>query len=521
MRQHADTSAQVASEVAGRCLPHAVSRDRIPDVADVTRGARCGLGATAERPAKRGSGFDVVTPVTLLRAGSCVSRDAARCQLRGVHSGSGQQAGHAIEECCLRDGQLALMPDERVWQQVLCGRNEQEQIARSFTVQFVRRRGIRWTHWAATPTVLRVSASPLRVLWICGASGAGKSVAAWGLFEELAAAGQQVAYVDIDQLGMLYPVAGDDPERHLLKSAALDALVPGYLAAGAQVLVVSGVVDIHAGPNLTSQVDLTLCLLSPEPAVLRKRVLARGWDMEDAEEAVAENTVLRNANFVDVMIESAGLSVAGTVSRLRRLAGEGRQPAKPWGPMPRSDAALDTIVVTGPRAVGSSTIGFGLAMRRWRAGLRTGFVDLQQLGFVSRHGRPATDADLSIGQLAAMHRLMAARGAGLLVVSGHVAVSDRTALRASLQSAPVTVVRLEASAAALREHVRARVKESGARLAGDDLVDADRRHQDLVVAAAVAEQAAMNVAALDDAVLEVTGRTPEEVIAEVENLHRP
>jgi len=49
------------------------------------------------------------------------------------------------------------------------------------------------------------------VFWVCGASGAGKSVAAWALFEALAAEGVRVGYVDIDQLGMLYPAAGDDP----------------------------------------------------------------------------------------------------------------------------------------------------------------------------------------------------------------------------------------------------------------------------------------------------------------------
>ena len=113
---------------------------------------------------------------------------------------------------------------------------------------------------------------------------------------------------------MLYPAVDDDPERHLLKSAALDALVPGYLAAGTHVLVVSGVVDVHAGPTLTSDVDLTLGLLSPDPTALRERILARGSGAADAEEAVAENKMLRDADFADVAIDSAGLSVAATVS---------------------------------------------------------------------------------------------------------------------------------------------------------------------------------------------------------------
>jgi len=359
------------------------------------------------------------------------------------------------------------------------------------------------------------------VFWVCGAAGAGKSVAAWALFEGLAAAGHKVAYVDIDQLGMLYPAVDEDPERHLLKSAALDALVPGYVAAGTQILVVSGVVDVHAGPTLTSGVDLTLCLLSPDPAALRERILERGWDSADVEEAVAEDKLLRGADFVDVAIETAGLSVGDTVFQLRRLAGEDRRPAKPCGLAPESDADIGVVVVTGPRAVGSSTIGFGLAMRRWRANRRTAFVDLQQLGFVSRDNRPATDVRLSIGQLAAMHRLMAARGAELLVVTGHLTVRSRAALRMSLPAAAVTVVRLRADEATLRDHARTRVRGSDARLAGDDLRGADQRHQDYVVAAALAEQAALDASALDDAVLDVSGRTQEVVIAELEDLSSP
>jgi len=363
----------------------------------------------------------------------------------------------------------------------------------------------------------RVSTPQLRVIWICGAAGAGKSVAAWSLFEELAAAGRQVAYVDIDQLGMLYPASDEDSRRHVLKAAALDALVPGYVAAGAQVLVVSGVVDVRVGPTLASNVDLTVCLLAPAPAVLRERILARGWRAADAEAAVAESQLLRDAEFAEVTIDSTGLSVADTVARLRPLVAEESRAREPTGSMPESVADLDAIMVTGPRAVGSSTVAFGLAMRRWRANRKTGFVDLQQLGFMSRAGRAVTDLDLSLAQVAAMHRLMAPRDAELLVVSGQLPMWGRAALRTTLRAAPIVVVRLRADEATLRDHVRARARGSGPRLAGDDLLGADHRHQELMVASAVAEQAALDAASLHDIVLETNGRTPEELIAEVES----
>jgi hypothetical protein len=117
-----------------------------------------------------------------------------------------------------------------------------------------------------------------------------------------------------------------------------------------------------------------------------------------------------------------------------------------------------------------------------------------------------------------MHSLMATRGAELLVVSVHLATSDRARLRSFLPRARMTVLRLRADADAFREHVTARVSGSAARLAGDDLVDADERHVDQVVATAVAEQAALDASARDDAVLDVSGRTPEEVITEAQAL---
>lgn len=361
----------------------------------------------------------------------------------------------------------------------------------------------------------------LPVIWICGASGAGKSATAWGLFVELAAAGERVAYIDIDQLGMLYPAADDDPGwHHALKGEALATVVPGYVRAGAQLLIVSGVIDPHEGPrtHLPPDTDLTLCLLSPDPAVLRSRILARGWGQADADEAVAENALLQAAPFLDIRIETAALSIAETVARLRDIAHVDDRARGTRSGGFTSPASTGVVLLTGPRAVGSSTVGFGLARSRWRAGRRTGFLDLQQLGFVANDGRTDSESALAIGQLAAMHTLMTERGAELLVVSGHLSILDRALVRAALPRATMTVVRLRADERTLAEHVRARVGGSDARLAADDLLGADQEHQDAVVAAALAEQHLLDTSAADDAVLDVSGRTPAEVVADVERL---
>ncbi len=361
----------------------------------------------------------------------------------------------------------------------------------------------------------------LPVIWICGAAGAGKSAAAWGLFEELVAAGKRVAYIDIDQLGMLYPEVDDDPGwHHAVKGEALATLMPGYATAGAQLLIVSGVINPHEGPrtHLPPNTDLTLCLLSPDPAVLRRRILERGWGQADAEEAAAENAWLQSATFMDIRIETTALSVAETVARLRDFAHFDDRTRETRSGEFTSLSSTGVVMITGPRAVGSSTVGFGLARSRWRAGRRTGFLDLQQLGFIASDDRTNSESALAVGQLAAMHNLMTERGAELLVVSGHLSVPDRALVRAALPRAKMTVVRLRADERTLEEHVRARVSGSDARLAADDLLGADQEHQDAVVAAALGEQHLLDTSPADDAVLDVSGRTPAEVVADVERL---
>lgn len=177
--------------------------------------------------------------------------------------------------------------------------------------------------------------------------------------------------------------------------------------------------------------------------------------------------------------------MAKTVERLRELVPVVEPPTEASLSVVCSPAQLGVVVVTGPRAVGSSTVGFGLATVRWRADLRTGFVDLQQLAFLAcPESAEITNAALATTQLATTHAFLASRGAGLLVVSGHLGAADRGTLKAALPNAPVTVVRLRAEVTTLEAHVRDRVSGSEARLAGDDLLGDGPGYQAAVVAAA-------------------------------------
>ena len=82
--------------------------------------------------------------------------------------------------------------------------------------------------------VLAVVSDPIPVLWLCGPPGVGKSTIGCEIFTQLSQAGVEAGYVDIDQLGMCYPVPVSDPGRHRMKARNLDAVVTNYRAAGAR-----------------------------------------------------------------------------------------------------------------------------------------------------------------------------------------------------------------------------------------------------------------------------------------------
>jgi len=75
-----------------------------------------------------------------------------------------------------------------------------------------------------TVTVM-VTHSRLSVLWLCGAPAAGKSTVAWQTVACLSDRGLRVGYVDIDQVGMLYPRAAADPCGHAFKVDNFGGLV--------------------------------------------------------------------------------------------------------------------------------------------------------------------------------------------------------------------------------------------------------------------------------------------------------
>ena len=120
--------------------------------------------------------------------------------------------------------------------------------------------------------------SRLPVLWVCGAPATGKSTVAWQVFSDLADQGLCVGYLDVDQIGMLQPPPDADPRCHRVKVDNLASMVRNYRAAGAQVLVISGVIDPEHGYDFAEaavDADITFCHLTVAEPTLRGRLAAR------------------------------------------------------------------------------------------------------------------------------------------------------------------------------------------------------------------------------------------------------
>jgi hypothetical protein len=118
------------------------------------------------------------------------------------------------------------------------------------------------------------------VLLVCGATGVGKSEAAFAVFIGQLRAGAAAAYVDLDQIGFLSQLPTDDPSGHRFKARNLADIWRTHHAAGARRLVLSGPVsDEHAVAEYAKALPaarITVCRLHADPAELAHRIWLRG-----------------------------------------------------------------------------------------------------------------------------------------------------------------------------------------------------------------------------------------------------
>jgi hypothetical protein len=188
-----------------------------------------------------------------------------------------------------------------------------------------------------------VSSGPAPFLWICGASGAGKSSVGWEIFGQVRAAGVQAAYVDFDQIGFCLPAREDDPDTHRIKALNLGAMWPNFRSAGARCLISSGFVNtrdvIRMYAGAVPGTALTVCRLRAGNDELTKRIFLRGqgggppipgdeltgqpagWLARFAAESVRDAADLERDGIGDLCVDTDGRSIAEVARLVRAAAG--------------------------------------------------------------------------------------------------------------------------------------------------------------------------------------------------------
>lgn len=367
----------------------------------------------------------------------------------------------------------------------------------------------------------------MQVAWVYGAPGVGKSTAAWQLYCDLVGDGVPAAYVDIDQLGMCYPAEVEDPDRHRLKVRSLAALVPNYADAGVEHLVVSGVLDprlVEWCRDELAAAEVKYCRLTVDQVELRRRLDERGATVQEWDSVLREVRKLDAAQFSHATVDTTGLTPQEVSAAVRARLGD-RVPSPLIAPtvVDASSGMTDhqcpapghIIWMCGPTAVGKSTASWAVYSALLRDGIRAGYLDLRQLGFV---GDPEAGADhaLQAANVASLWRCFRATGATHLVLSGAVDTSEQVHLyREALPAAELTLYRLQADREELVRRVQARGRGDGPRLAGDRLISQTSEVLDATANRGWSEQQHLEVERLGDVVLDTTAATPTELAAQV------
>lgn len=334
----------------------------------------------------------------------------------------------------------------------------------------------------------------VRILWLFGPPGVGKSVTCWELLKLLSDHDESTSYVDIDQLGMADPEPDDEAETHKQKAWALAAVSRVHAQRGATTLLVSGVLDpdqIEFYRRALADFDLALVRLTVDEVALRRRMDARGHYAEDWSEVLADARRHEAARH--------GLPAVRTDDSPAEVARRVLDAAQALPPAsfaradePTGSTATDVghaVLITGSRVVGKSTVAWHAFMMARQRKIPTAFVDLRQLGF---HGPPGwpTDHALQAAATGALWRVFRARGNQLLLLNGTTDDPAQAKTYADqLDGTPMTTIRLTAAAAELTARARARSRGDMAPLAGDDIVGADEeRLQEIIADALLAQE---------------------------------
>ena len=344
-------------------------------------------------------------------------------------------------------------------------------------------------------------------LWLYGPPGVGKSTTGFEVFSQLCARGERLAFVELDQIGMCMPAPV--AERSAAKADNLLGMLDNFAAAGAHGVVVSGdLVETMRDPLTRAHARPVLCRLHADDAVTVERLtIRRSLHYAMASSEYASYDVPTG----DIEITSHPLGAEEVAAEIVRRLGEWPPPPTasderpPLAPPVIDDCSA--VLITGPRAVGTSAAAWQVFMGSVAPGHRTAYLDLEQLGFLSAALQEASLAT-KLANVATCWAGFRNQGAERLVLCGHVGGHQLDAARELLPS--LRVAALTAAPQTLLERAGRRSRLKDIWLPGDDLFgrgDAYVRE--------IARQAASFEPGRADLLVGTDGRTPAEIAADV------
>jgi hypothetical protein len=273
--------------------------------------------------------------------------------------------------------------------------------------------------------------------------------------------------VDVDQTGICYPERAGDPSRHRLKARNVEALRRNFAAAGADYLIVSGVVDAATGPVIAGAggEDVLVIRLRADDQALVDRLASRRGPSADTDAVLQEAAALDRRRFDASVVDTTGATVddigadlearvrSWNARRSRGMAADLTLPAP--APRPPSATPGRVLWLLGPSGVGKSTIGFRAYLDIVEAGRVVAFVDIDRLGFFDPS--IGTRTDLQARNLAATWGEFVEVGAELAVVVGAIGTrADARAFENALPNVEFTWCVLHADEAELTRRILSR-----------------------------------------------------------------
>lgn len=343
-------------------------------------------------------------------------------------------------------------------------------------------------------------------LWLYGPPGVGKSATGFELFEQLIERGDRVAFVELDQIGMCMPAPV--AARSAAKADNLLGMLDNFAAAGVDGVIVCGdIVEMMSDLLTRARERPVLCRLRADDDVTVERLTIRGSVHYAMSSSVYESYDVPGG---DLDVTTHPLGVNEVAAEIVRLLGSW-PPASTVAevPAPLAPAVLDSsaILVTGPRAVGTSMVAWQVLMASVASGHRTGYLDFEQLGFLPGALQEASLAT-KLANVATCWAGFRDQGAERLVVCGHVEGHELSAVRDLMPS--LRVVALTAAPDTLLERARRRSRQKDIWLPGDDLFGRGSAYLSEVV-----RQAAIFEPEHADLVVGTDGLTPADIAARI------